>query len=102
MSSRISTNAARSALMALLAIGIAFAQAEAQQPEVAHEPVAATVVTQSQDNGPRVRPEMPRTQASFRFSSSSSAYKVTDHTTTIRISTIVLVLAVVILLVVLL
>lgn len=110
MSSRITPAFARTALIALLCLGVAVAQATAQQADQVQqaEPVPAPVqapvtvtTSQPQENGPRVRPEMPRTQANFRVSTSASKYQ-SDHRTTIRISTILLIVAVVVLVVVLL
>jgi hypothetical protein len=105
MTSRISPAFARTALVALLCLGVVVAQATAQQVqqvEPAPAPISApaTVTTaQATESGPRVRPEMPRTQATFRVARASK-YEA-DHTTVIRISTVVLILAIVILVLVL-
>ena len=90
----VAVGASRAALIVLLGLGVAsVAPSWAQQPE--SNMTAAAVAAPS---GPVVRYEMPRAEARFR---DSEAPRFTDHTTTVRISTIVLILAIVILVLVL-
>jgi hypothetical protein len=94
MTGRIVPRALRAAVIALFGIGIAsVAPAAAQQAQSSASPVAL-----ASQAGPRVRADMPRAEARF---SDAAAPRYADHTTTVRISTIVLVLAIVILVLVL-
>jgi hypothetical protein len=95
MTGRIVPRALRAAVIALFGIGIAsVAPAAAQQAQSS----ASSPVALASQAGPRVRADMPRAEARF---SDAAAPRYADHTTTVRISTIVLVLAIVILVLVL-